>query len=80
MSFRLIVRLSGDGTPGHGDCALASDALALYRRLGRTRVRVEEILDLRRGGKARISSAELEAIALRERCERHEVAVGSGAS
>ena len=79
MSFRLIVRLSGDrGTPGHGDCALASDALALYRRLGRTRVRVEEILDLRRGGKARISSAELEAIALRERCERHEVAVGNG--
>ena len=79
MSFRLIVRLSGDrGTPGYGDCALASDALALCRRLARTRVRVEEILDLRRGGEARISGAELEAIALRERCDRHEAAVDHG--
>lgn len=79
MSFRLIVRLSGDrGTPGYGDCASASDALALCRRLARTRVRLEEILDLRRGGETRISGAELEAIALRERCDRHEAAVGQG--
>lgn len=75
MSFRLIVRLSGDrGTPGYGDCASAGDALALCRRLARTRVRVEEILDLRRGGEARISGPELEALALRERCDRREVA------
>lgn len=67
MSFRLIVRLSGDrGTPGYGDCALASDALALYRRLARTRARVEEILDLRQGREIRISGPELEAIALRD--------------
>ena len=79
MSFRLIVRLSGDrGTPGYGDCPLASDALALYRRLARTRVRVEEIIDLRRGQETRISGPELEAIALRERCDRHEAAVGYG--
>lgn len=79
MSFRLIVRLSGDrGTPGYGDCALASDALALCRRLARTRVRVEEILDLRRGGQTRISEPELEVIALRERCDRHEAAVDFG--
>jgi hypothetical protein len=81
MSFRLIVRLSGDrGTPGYGDCALASDALALYRRLGRTRVRVEEILDLRRGREMQISGPELEAIALRERCDRHAAAIDDGAS
>ena len=79
MSFRLIVRLSGDrGTPGYGDCALASDALPLYRRLGRTRVRVEEILDLRRGGEMQISGPELEAIALRERCDRRAAAIDSG--
>ena len=67
MSFRLIVRLSGDrGTPGYGDCISASDTLALCRRLASTRVRVEEIIDLRRGGKTRISGPELEAIALRE--------------
>jgi hypothetical protein len=79
MSFRLIVRLSGDrGTPGYGDCALASDALALCRRLARTRVRVEEILDLRRGGETRISGSELEAIALRERRDRHEAVVDYG--
>lgn len=79
MSFRLIVRLSGDrGTPGYGDCALASDAVALCRRLARTRVRVEEILDLRRGGETRISESELEAIALREHCDRHEAAINYG--
>lgn len=79
MSFRLIVRLSGDrGTPGYGDCALASDALALCRSLGRTRVSVEEIIDLRSGGATRISRPELEAIALRERRDRHEAAVGYG--
>ena len=79
MSFRLIVRLSGDrGTPGYGDCALASDALALCRHLARTRVRVEEIIDLRRGVETRISGPELEAIALRERCDRHEAAVAYG--
>lgn len=67
MSFRLIVRLSGDrGTPGYGDCASASDALALCRRLAHTRVRLEEIIDLRRGGETRISGSDLEAIALRE--------------
>jgi hypothetical protein len=67
MSFRLIVRLSGDrGTPGYGDCASASDTLALCRRLARTRVRVEEIIDLRRGEETRISGSDLEAIALRE--------------
>lgn len=79
MSFRLIVRLSGDrGTPGYGDCASASDALALCRRLARTRVSLEEIIDLRRGGETRISGSELEAIALRERSDRHEAAVGQG--
>jgi hypothetical protein len=79
MSFRLIVRLSGDrGTPGYGDCPLASDALTLCRRLARTRVRVEEILDLRRGQGTRISGPELEAIALRERCDRHGAAIGYG--
>jgi hypothetical protein len=79
MSFRLIVRLSGDrGTPGYGDCASAADALALCRRLARTRVRVEEIIDLRRGGETRISGPELEAIALRERCDRHEAAIDYG--
>ena len=81
MSFRLIVRLSGDrGTPGYGDCAQASDALALYRRLSRTRVRVEEILDLRRGGETQISGPELEAIALSERRDRHGAAIDNGAS
>jgi hypothetical protein len=76
MSFRLIVRLSGDrGTPGYGDCASATDALALCRRLARTRVRVEEILDLRRGKETRISGPELEAVACHERRDRHEAAV-----
>lgn len=79
MSFRLIVRLSGDRvTPGYGDCPLASDALALYRRLGRTRARVEEIVELGRGGERRISGPDLEAIAQRERVDRHKAAVGSG--
>jgi hypothetical protein len=78
MSFRLIVRLSGDrGTPGYGDCALASDALALCRRLSRTRVRVEEIIDLRWGGETRISVPELEAIALGERRDRHAAALAA---
>jgi hypothetical protein len=76
MSFRLIVRLPGDrGTPGYGVCASASDALTLYRRMGRARVRVEEILDVRRGGKTRISAPDLEAIAMRE---RYEAAIGQG--
>jgi hypothetical protein len=79
MSFRLIVRLPGDrGMPGYSDCTLASDAFAIYRHLARTRVRVEEILDLRLGHETRITGLELEAIALRERCARHKPAVSNG--
>ena len=80
MSFRLIVRLPGeDGLPGTGDCELASDAFALYRRLARTRLRVEEILDLRAGERRPITASELEAIAQSERRDRHLRAV-SGAN
>ena len=71
MSFRLIVRLPGErGMPGYAECALASEAFAIYRRLARTRLRVEEILDLRTGHRKPITEAELEAIAQRERRRR----------
>ncbi len=53
--------------PGYAECALASEAFAIYRRLVRTRLRVEEILDLRTGHRKPITEAELEAIAQRER-------------
>ena len=79
MSFRLIVRLPGaHGIPGYSECALASDAFAIYRRLARTRVRVEQILDLRSGHETPISGPELEAIAQRERCDRHKVTISNG--
>jgi len=67
-SFRLIMRLPGPrGLPGVSDCALASEAFTVYRRLARSSVRVEQILDLRAGGEAPITGAELEAMAQRER-------------
>ena len=78
-SFRLIVRLpGGNGGPGYSECALASDALALCRRLARTRLRVEQVLDLRAGHERSISGPELEAIAQRERCDRHQASVNNG--
>jgi hypothetical protein len=82
MSFRLIVRLPGErGGPGYSDCTLASDAFAIYRRLSRTRLRVEKILDLRSGRERQISGPELAAIVQRERCDQHEAAVSDrGAS
>jgi hypothetical protein len=79
MSFRLVVRVSGDrGLFGVGEYERASDAFALYRRVTRSRARVEEIVDLRGGGEVSISSAELEAIALRERCRRYRADDGLG--
>jgi hypothetical protein len=75
VSFRLIVRLPGErGMPGYAECALASEAFAIYRRLVRTRLRVEEILDLRIGHCQPITEAELEAIAQRDRRRRHQAA------
>jgi hypothetical protein len=68
MSFRLVVRLPGErGGPGYSDCTLASDALSIYRRLSKTRRRIEKILDLRSDGERQITGHELEAIA---QCER----------
>jgi hypothetical protein len=68
MSFRLILRLPGrHNLPGTSDCALASEAFAVYRRLAKTSVRVEQILDLRAGCEAPITGVELEAMAQRER-------------
>ena len=79
MSFRLIVRLPGErGGPGYSDCTLASDALAIYRRLSRTSLRVERILDLRSDRERQITGHELEAIAQRERCDRHRTATMNG--
>jgi hypothetical protein len=76
VSFRLIVRLPGRaGLPGTSDCTWASEAFTVYRRLAGTGVRVEKILDLRAGGKTPITGAELEAMAQRERCERHRAAI-----
>jgi len=76
MSFRLIVRLPGRGSPpAYSECALASDALTIYRRLARTRVRVEKILDLRACRENPITGAELEAIAQQERCDRHRTVI-----
>lgn len=79
MSFRLVVRVSGDrGLLGVGEYELASDAFALYRRVTRTRARIERIVDLRDGEEKPISGAELEALALRERCELQRMAGGPG--
>ena len=82
MSFRLIVRLPGERAgPGYSDCTRADDALAMYRRLSRTRLQVEKILDLRSGREQQISGPELEAIALSERCARSQASVSNrGAS
>src|SRR5258707_14313739 len=78
-SFWLIVRLPGEhGGPGYSECGLASDALALCRRLARTRLRVEQILDLRAGHERSISGPELEAIAQHDRCDRHQASVSNG--
>lgn len=67
MSFRLIVRLPGrHGLAGSGECELASEALGFYRQLGRSRLRVEQILELRQGREIPITAPELEAIAQRE--------------
>jgi hypothetical protein len=77
MSFRLIVRLPGRrNIAGYSECALASEAFTVYRRLVRTSVRVEKILDLRAGQETPITDAELEAMAQRERCDRHKAAIG----
>lgn len=77
MSFRLIVRLPGRrNIAGYSECALASEAFTVYRRLVRTSVRVEKILDLRAGHETPITGAELEAMAQRERCDRHKAAIG----
>jgi len=77
MSFRLIVRLPGRRSiAGYSECALASEAFIVYRRLARTSVRVEKILDLRAGRETPITGAELEAMAQRERCDRHKAAIG----
>jgi hypothetical protein len=68
MSFRLIVQLPGDRSMrGYSECALASEAFSLCRHLAATRVRVVEIFDLRDGDQRAITSAELEAIAQRQR-------------
>ncbi len=75
MSFRLTVRLPGNrGMHGHGECALASDAFALYRRVAKARQWAVEILVLRDGEERRISGPELEAIAVREHLDRHKAA------
>jgi hypothetical protein len=79
MSFRLIVRLPGRrNIAGYSECALAGEAFTVYRRLARSSVRVEKILDLRAGHETPITGAELEAMAQRERCDRHEAAIGQG--
>lgn len=71
MSFRLVVRFPGrNGIPGYCDCALASEALAVRRRLTKSNVQVEQILDLRTDEQGTVSAAELEALAQRERVER----------
>jgi hypothetical protein len=76
MSFRLLVRFPGRrGVPGYSDCALASEALAVCRRLARSSVQVEKILDLRAGDETPITTAELEAMAQRERVDRHRAAI-----
>ena len=77
MSFRLIVRLPGcRSIAGYSECALASEAFTVYRRLARTSVRVEKILNLRAGHETPITGAELEAMAQRERRDRHKAAIG----
>jgi hypothetical protein len=77
MAFRLIVRLPGRrGIPGLSECALASEAFSVYRRLAKARVQVEQILDLREGHETPITSAELEAMAQCERHDRHRDAIG----
>jgi hypothetical protein len=77
MSFRLIVRLPGRrDIAGYSECVLASEALTAYRRLARSSVRVEKILDLRAGHETPITGAALEAMAQRERCDRHKAAIG----
>ena len=72
MAFRLIVRLPGRrGIPGCSECALASEAFSVYRRVAKTTVRVEQILHLREGHETPITSAELEAMAQCEGRDRH---------
>ena len=76
MSFRLIVRFPGRrGIPGYSECALASEALSVCRRLAKSSVQVEQILDLRAGDETPITAAELEAMAQRERVGRHRAAI-----
>jgi hypothetical protein len=70
MSFRLIVRFPGrHGIPGISECTLASEAFTVYRRLGKSSVRVEQILDLRAGHEVPITGTDLEAMAQRERLD-----------
>jgi hypothetical protein len=79
MSFRLTVQLPGSRTlRGYSECAQASEAFTVCRRLAGTRVRVVEILDLRGGDRKAITSAELEAIAQSERHRRHRAARKNG--
>jgi hypothetical protein len=79
MRFRLIVRLPGAGGGlGYSDCTRADDALAIYRRLSRTRLKIERILDLRSGREQQIGGPELEAITLRERRMCNQASVGNG--
>ena len=79
MSFRLVVRLPGDRRgPGYSDCTRASDAYAILRRLSRTRLRVEQILDLRSGRTQEISAPELGAIAQCERRDRGRTSASNG--
>jgi hypothetical protein len=69
-SFRLVVARSADSDlRGRGDCTLASDAFALYRRLGEASQWTVEIFDLRAGCEKRITGAELEALAA---CEQKD--------
>jgi|FEC22Drversion2_1045045.scaffolds.fasta_scaffold00458_4 hypothetical protein len=76
VSFRLTIELLGKHTMrGYGECARASEAFALYRRVTKTRQWVVEILDLRDGESRRITGPELEAIAQREGLERHKAAL-----
>ena len=75
MSFRLLVRFPGRrGIPGYGECDLASEALSVCRRLAKSSVQVEKILDLRAGGETPLTVPELEAMAQRERFERNKAA------
>ena len=79
MSFRLTVQLPGSrALRGYSECAQASEAFTVCRRLAGTRVRVVEILDLRSGDRKAITSAELEAIAQSERHRRHRAARKNG--